>query len=177
MEEWGGRMKQNKYWLGLGILGLLAAVCFGLYWQSQGLLAELNQANQALAAANEQLTAETSSAAKEIQELKSRVVEYDQIIRTMPNLDPTKAAAWQAQGMILDPQKIAADLAAHPELIPFPGVLGGTMGFYDPGQIYVLTNQWVVAGFEDGHVGGYIFLKYEQKAGKIIWKVLDAYLW
>ncbi len=69
------------------------------------------------------------------------------------------------------------DLVKHPELITYKGVLGGTMGFYFENKIWVLTDKWVLAWFEDGHVGGYILLEYTvSDDGKISWKVIDSYL-
>ncbi len=60
-----------------------------------------------------------------------------------------------------DPVKeIIADLTRHNELIPYKGVLGGTMRFYDR-EIYVLNNKWVFAYFEDGHYGGQMLLNYD----------------
>jgi hypothetical protein len=68
------------------------------------------------------------------------------------------------------------DLHAHPELIPFEGVLGGTMGFVED-RIAVLSRQWVYAEFEDGHIGGSCLLSYEVKSGGgISWNVLSAVL-
>jgi len=74
-------------------------------------------------------------------------------------------------------EDLVADLMQHKELIPFKGVLGGTMGFYSKKDIYVLTSRWVLASFEDGHIGGKILLEYWiSPQGKIQWKVLSAYL-
>ncbi|MGI6451468.1 MAG: DUF4362 domain-containing protein [Desulfitobacteriia bacterium] len=76
-----------------------------------------------------------------------------------------------------DHQKyIINDLMQHPELIPYDGVLGGTMGFYDPESIQVLSDRWVFAGFDDGHINGYMLLSYRINDGKISWEVIDSYL-
>lgn len=73
-------------------------------------------------------------------------------------------------------QDLQADLAGSPDLIPQEGVLGGTMHFY-PDQIYVLTDRWVLAYFDDGHIAGYAWLRYTvQQGGEITWKVLNSYL-
>ena len=68
------------------------------------------------------------------------------------------------------------DLRKHPELIPFDGVLGGTMGFYDPEGIHILSDRWVFAGFDDGHINGYMLLSYSINDEKISWEVIDSYL-
>jgi hypothetical protein len=68
------------------------------------------------------------------------------------------------------------DLHAHPELIPFEGVLGGTMGFVED-RTALLSRQWVFARFEDGHIAGCCLLSYEvTPGGGISWKVLSAVL-
>lgn len=89
---------------------------------------------------------------------------------------------WDIQAMkkkgLNDPvNQIIADLKQHRELIPYKGILGGTMNFYDDSKIWVLTKRWVFAYFEDGHVAGYLLLEYEvTQGGKITWKTVASYL-
>ncbi len=67
-------------------------------------------------------------------------------------------------------QNILLDLTNHRELIPYEGILGGTMRFYDK-ESWILNNKWVFAYFEDGHYGGYMLLEYNvADNGKINWK-------
>jgi len=74
-------------------------------------------------------------------------------------------------------EKLAGDLMRHRELIPYKGVMGGTMGFYSKQDIHVLTLRWVMASFEDGHIGGHMLLEYAvSPGGEIQWKVISAYL-
>lgn len=77
-----------------------------------------------------------------------------------------------------DPNKdIRADLIKHNELIPYKGVLGGTMKFNSDKDIYILSAKWVRAYFDDGHIGGWILLEYQvSDGGKILWKVVGSYL-
>ena len=73
---------------------------------------------------------------------------------------------------------LRADLKRHPELIPYKGSLGGTMGFHFPDKIHVLSSQWVLAYFEDGHIGGYMLLKFEvTDKGLISWTTADSFLY
>jgi hypothetical protein len=102
--------------------------------------------------------------------------------------DPTEPTAaldlfsWDIEAMkkkgLHDPaSEITADLKQHHELIPYKGVLGGTMNFYDDSKIWVLTKKWVLAYFEDGHVAGYLLLEYEiTQGGKIHWKTVASYI-
>ena len=65
----------------------------------------------------------------------------------------------------------------HRELIPYEGVMGGTMGFYSQKDIHILSSRWVLAAFEDGHIGGHMLLEYRvDPGGKIHWRVIVAYL-
>lgn len=73
-------------------------------------------------------------------------------------------------------QAIRDDLQNSSHLIEQEAVLGGTMQFYED-QIYVLTNQWVLAYFDDGHIAGYMWLEYSVNGeGDIAWQVKDSYL-
>lgn len=81
------------------------------------------------------------------------------------------------QGLDDPLQDIVSDLMQHPELIPYDGVLGGTMGFYSPEGIHVLNTRWVMAYFEDGHISGQMLLRYQITDDvRIEWEVLDSFL-
>ena len=81
------------------------------------------------------------------------------------------------QGISNPEEELVADLMQHSELIPYDGIMGGSMGFYSPKDIRILSSRWVLASFEDGHIGGNMLLEYRVDPGKnISWKVLSAYL-
>jgi hypothetical protein len=68
------------------------------------------------------------------------------------------------------------DLIQHPELIPYKGVLGGTVGFgEDPDSIIILNEKWILAVFSDGHFEGVMLLEFNILNNKIMWKVIDSY--
>lgn len=80
-------------------------------------------------------------------------------------------------GLPTTKETLVGDLQKHPELIPYKGVLGGKMGFYDPAGIMVLNSRWVFASFDDGHITGAMLLEYTVgPGGKISWKVLKSAL-
>ncbi|MDX5418434.1 MAG: hypothetical protein LPK09_04395 [Hymenobacteraceae bacterium] len=56
------------------------------------------------------------------------------------------------------------------QLIPTEGVVGGTMAIRDS---RILNDRYAMAYYEDGHIGGYMILKYEVNNGNITWKVVD----
>jgi len=62
----------------------------------------------------------------------------------------------------------------HNELIPCKGAVGGTPGFYDPAGIAVLSKNYVVANYDDGHVEGTVELTFTVSNGTISWKVKKA---
>ena len=79
------------------------------------------------------------------------------------------------KGLTNPVENIISDLQKHPELIPYEGTLGGTMGFYFKKEIWVLNNKWVFAYFEDGHTSGYLLLEYTvTDDGRINWKRIAA---
>ncbi len=95
---------------------------------------------------------------------------------------PIEVFSWDIEAMkragLKEPLKdIVSDLKRHRELIPYGGSLGGTMNFYGESKMWILTNKWVLAYFEDGHSGGYLLLEYDiTKNEGIQWKILASYL-
>lgn len=90
-------------------------------------------------------------------------------------LSKQEVAELEEMGLEDPAAHIRSDLMAHPELIPFPGVLGGRMGFYHGDEIAILTSEWAFARFGDGHVGGSCLLEYSIQADTTIrWEVLCA---
>ena len=59
---------------------------------------------------------------------------------------------------ISDPAELIENtLREKTELIPLKAVLGGTMNF---GKIQILSSEWLIAEFDDGHVRGRGIYKY-----------------
>lgn len=118
---------------------------------------------------------------KKIQDLNSEIEKKDEIIKSLPKLDEIMLDNLKDKG-IDDPIKIKEDLMKRSELIPYEGSLGGTMSFFSTEHIYVFSDKWVLAYFEDGHTPGYILLRYEiidernNDTPKIKWKILDSYI-
>lgn len=62
-------------------------------------------------------------------------------------------------------------LRGKPELIPLKGVLGGTMSF---GKIQLLSDKWLIADFNDGHIEGKGIYEYKlNKYGKLEFELLE----
>lgn len=82
-----------------------------------------------------------------------------------------------APGAEVTTAELKRDLMDREDLIPFEGRLGGTMDFYDPDGIRILSDRWVHARFDDGHVQGEMLLEYSVATdGEIRWRVIEARL-
>lgn len=79
------------------------------------------------------------------------------------------------QGLEDPARQLRESLISHPELILRKGVLGGTMGFAPDENIVLLNRPYVFAEFDDGHIGGFMFLEYSVGPGQqVVWKRLWA---
>jgi len=116
------------------------------------------------------LTAETADLGRQLSQVQEQALEQ-------PGLLPWEKEALQKKGLQDPVNDLVSDLQQHPELIPHGGVLGGTMGFGFPDKIHVLTDRWVLAYFEDGHIAGWMLLEYQvARGGRITWRVIDSYV-
>lgn len=70
--------------------------------------------------------------------------------------------------------KIINDLIFRTDLIPYEGVLGGTMGFV---EIFLLNDRWVYTVFEDGHIMGSSLLKYTENEDSIEWEIVESFMY
>jgi hypothetical protein len=103
--------------------------------------------------------------------LNKKIADIEQVLQSVPH--PPDLKTNQIDNLISHLKK---DLINRNDLIPYQGVLGGTMGFYDENRIHILNHQWVYAYFEDGHIGGEMLLKYDISGdGKINWKVIASF--
>lgn len=78
----------------------------------------------------------------------------------------------KAKGLEDPINDILNDLKNHPELIPTPGTMGGTMTFW-PSESRVISRNRVNAYFEDGHIGGRLLLEFAVRDGVITWTVIE----
>lgn len=158
-------MRDLKVRIGIGVFVLLLAVLGAAVYQNWSLTQEVSRLQQK----NEENTAELIL-------LESEIQKRDEMIKTLPQLEQPMLLRLQSKGFKGEPKEIVSDLMKHSELIPYEGVLGGTMGFYDEKSIHVISDQWVLASFSDGHTSGYMLLKYDWNQGEFSWKVIDSYL-
>jgi len=85
-------------------------------------------------------------------------------------LDEADIEGLRRQGLTNPASQLRDSLEAHPELIPYEGVLGGTMRF---NEIVLLQPSFVFAEFDDGHIDGAMLLEYEVlDQARVSWKRL-----
>ena len=114
----------------------------------------------------------------EITELGNKLKAADMKLENLPQLQGFEIDQLKQKGL-MDPVKdLKLDLMKRQDLIPYKGVLGGTMGFFSEENIHIISSKWAAAYFDDGHIDGIMLLKYNiQKDGKIRWVVMDSFLY
>lgn len=113
----------------------------------------------------------------DIDSLKSQNDSLLTVIQQLPSeeswFNPGYDGAEFIRKGIKEPEEyIKKALIEQPELLPAQGVLGGTMHFV---KIEVLSEKWVIAQYEDGHVMGKALYSYDlEKDGTISFQLIDA---
>lgn len=166
-----GDVKNKERIIWIGSLVIILAVSLFVVIQYQTKLSNTEQKRIGLSNENTQLQQKHGDYATQVAELKGEIEKLK-----LTNYDKTTILELQPKGFTGQLKDIVADLKTHSELIPYKGILGGTMGFYGDNDIHVLTNRWVFAYFQDGHISGYMLLRYDINNGIISWKVIDSYL-
>lgn len=166
------RNKERILWIVL--LVIISALSLGVVIQYQTKLSKNEQSKTSLSNEKTHLEQENRDYAAQKAKLESEIEKLK--LTNLANYNQTTLLELQREGFSGQLEDIVADLKMHRELIPYKGVLGGTMGFYDNNDIHVLTDRWVFACFQDGHISGYMLLRYDIKNGNISWEVIDSYL-
>lgn len=117
---------------------------------------------------------------EDIRSLKEKLQNYGVLAHftglSLDGLSYKEVEELQRKGLKDPVNDLITDLRKHRELIPYEGILGGTMDFYTDESIHVLSSKNVLAYFEDGHICGYMLLEYHVSNGEISWKVIDSRL-
>lgn len=168
-------MKSAIAWIVAAVFLFLAMY---FYWQKNDAESRLRIADDKLAEKNQQLEQEEA----ETDSLEGMMLPPD----TMAVVPPGGAAFVDEMGSLSesDIQKLRKKGLRNPEvdlmndlnrkqsqLIPRDGVVGGTMAIRDS---RILNDRYAMAYYEDGHIGGYMILRYEVNNGNINWKVVDS---
>lgn len=150
-----------------------------------GYLAKINSVQTELAESKSlNVLLEKEFAEKEIDlqfkitEIGNKLIEANRLLQDLPQIQESEIAQLKQKGL-KDPVKdLKSDLMKRQDLIPYKGVVGGIMGFYQEENIHIISSKWAVALFNDGHIDGIMLLKYTvQNGGKIRWYVMDSFLY
>lgn len=91
-------------------------------------------------------------------------------------LDEIDMMHLKEEGLEDPPRQLRESLLVRADLIPFPGVHGGTMRIQDD-SIVLLAPPYAFAEFDDGHIVGRMLVSYSVKSGgRIEWSRLWATL-
>jgi cell division protein FtsL len=166
--------RERIIWISLvAIFAVISVLVFAKYKTT------LTLVNQIVTDLEDEKTTRTQreiNLTSQVSDLKAKVEEYNELIKNSPTNNPDIINGLKHRGFNGEVQEIIADLVKHNELIPYDGALGGKMGFYSKEKVFVLSDKWVYAYFDDGHINGYMLLSYSINNGNISWKVIDSYL-
>lgn len=166
----------------VAIAWIVAAVFLFLalyfYWQKNDAESRLRIADNKLAETNQQLEQEEA----ETDSLEDMVLPPDtmsivppggvEFVDEMGSLSESDIQKLRKKGLRNPEVDLMNDLnRKQRQLIPTQGVVGGTMTIRDS---RVLNDRYAMAYYEDGHIGGYMILKYEVNNGNISWRVVDS---
>jgi hypothetical protein len=152
-------MKEKWVFLIALIVILLSAASGVVFWRYSRVLEQ-----------NALLHEKLDLALKELVSARSR----DQVT---PELDRLPVPDWEKMRTRArpDPRSLVLEnLLAREDLIPWEGIHGGTMKIYDPSLVWFIGPRWCIAWVEDGHIGGYMLLRFDTDTGQTQWRLLDS---
>ncbi len=125
---------------------------------------------------NTDMTVQLTEKETELSELQQQIEDLSETAENENQLDPVTAGNLKQLHYEGSEKDIIEELVLHPELIPYDGILGGTMQLSAEGA-EVLSHEWILAPFSDGHTLGYLLVEYKVKDGKLTdWKTIDSYI-
>jgi len=153
---WPGKMKATAH----------PAVVLVLLLPLVGCSAGAHEAPQEQAAHDTTVTADT---------IPSATTATDTVhTAAQPPLSEYHLRRFRERGLDDPLRDIPADLETRPDLIPDDPVLGGTMRFT---RVALLTDRWVLAAYEDGHIQGHAIFEYAVgEEGEVRWTVVTHYI-
>lgn len=156
---------------------IISAILFILVILLGGLYFFVHQENRVLEEELSEVTEQKNRLEARVselqQELEQTEEEHDAPVSTFRPLSDYELRRFEQKG-ISDPVSFLRDeLQDRPDLIPAEAVLGGTMHFYDREAIHIISDRWVFAEYEDGHVMGQVLLSYHIDEDRTVnWEVI-----
>jgi len=169
-------IKPNKGYL-TAIFFLIAVMLFLVYtvWDNRQEIDDLERREARLVEERDTLRGLLDELHDRYEDVEPIETEIDDADRSF--LSNFELNRLRRQGLDDPINDLTRDLLSRDDIIPYEGVLGGTMSFYTPQNIHVISPRWVFAYFEDGHIRGEMLLEYSiDNYGNISWNVIDSYL-
>lgn len=152
-------MKEKAIFLLVGLLLLLSAISGMIFWRYDGLVKENSLIRQQLSLASEELKRARA------------LITADRGDHALPHPEWEKLK----KSARPDPQAwLTESIVSREDLIPWKGIHGGTMKIYDPSLVWFVGPRWCIAWVEDGHIGGYILLRFDPEAEEPQWSLVDS---
>lgn len=153
-------MRLKSICLLVGVVFLLLSVVSGLvFWRYTGVIRENRLIQENLALASVELE-------------KTRA-----LLKEAQDASPLPGPEWEKLGKSNRPDPrtwLTENLLSRTDLIPWKGIHGGTMKIYDPSMVWFFGPRWCIAWVEDGHIGGYILLRFDPEFEEPHWRMLDS---
>lgn len=174
-------MNRIERYVYLSVVLLLAGLCLLLLARSGRRLEERARAEAQLQVQLSKAEAEILALDQELSDLKVELLKV-QAERPATEGQPLvllhegDLMDLRAQGLTEPVADLVQALQERSDLIPYPGVLGGTMAF-DPPEGWVISRPWILVSFNDGHVGGRAIYHYTVADGKVEFTLVEAERW
>ncbi|MGM0507991.1 MAG: hypothetical protein ACQERZ_02375 [Fusobacteriota bacterium] len=166
--------KERIIWMGIIVILIIIDIVVLFKYQKReiGLTKKISNLENKI----ENLEQKEKMYNSKIKDLKIQVDNKEYLIESMPYNNSRIINNLKRKGYKKGVDGIIEDLIENNDIIPYEGVLGGNMNFYNENRIFVLSDKWVMAYFDDGHIAGNLLLKYDLTKNKVNWKVIDSYL-
>lgn len=175
-------LKKSKTIILAAILILIFAFGVFKYFQNYGkyqavladkedISIEVKDLKDQITQLQDKLNTNTSSYEKEVNSLKQQLTEKEAELKSVPKLNDFYINQYKSRNLNDPTNNIIEDLKKRTDLIPQKAELGGTMRMEN---IELLSPDYAYATYTDGHILGYMILKfYISKEGKIDWQVIS----
>jgi len=112
--------------------------------------------------------------ASQVAELMGQVKEFRRALESRRIPEPDWDEIGEALKSEEPGEKLRLDLLSRSDLIPWEGILGGRMAIPGPESIWFFAPNWALAYVEDGHIAGYLLLRFRIRGNTIEWAPVDA---
>jgi hypothetical protein len=127
---------------------------------------------QELTATSDQIVKENNELKISLEKAQEKIVEMNEQLELVTSEKTTSESLDLGSKMVLEhlgftgtTEDIINELLLHPEIIPYEGILGGSV-YFSESESKVISHEWIFAPFSDGHFVGHSLVKYLIKDNK-----------